>query len=474
MKRKYDLRNKRNFVIILILGLFIIGIFSLFVYKYLHASKIVYNVSVGSILQDTNKNYINIEDDAVLKTRWNGTYFLNYQDNNIGLGKRVVIYNDITGKLNLYGKFYQINDDGKIKEYNGETLIDNTSKASFYKLADREYLLVDKQIVSEDRSINAVNYLLVELDRMGNAKLSNSKLNLKTITPTKLITSEYTFDIANEILKFNKLEVDLKKIIGTTNEYKEEKEEETEANNNADGNGVNTWTIDNNIDVNNLGGGVVGNNGGEGEATTLDEIKNKIKSTSIIRWNQGLTQIDIDYVVYDPFDQYKSIYIEVSDGFKHVELAKNETHVTINGLVPDKEYKLSFVYTVVDSETNEVNPSTFEELYIKTKKPVYSGKVTGYSGYTHQISYKIDLQKGYAINQVNATLIIYHNVVDEEGNISEKRETLPIVINNISSDATYVSGVFNLDDLGINNITKLDMAKVIINSVTSGDIIINY
>ena len=64
MKRKYDLRNKRNFVIILILGLFIIGIFSLFIYKYLHASKTQYDVAIGSVLQDTNKNDVRIEDAA--------------------------------------------------------------------------------------------------------------------------------------------------------------------------------------------------------------------------------------------------------------------------------------------------------------------------------------------------------------------------------------------------------------------------
>ena len=64
----------------------------------------------------------------------------------------------------------------------------------FYKIADREYLLVDRQIVSADNSINADNYLLVELDKMGNAKLTNNKLNLKTITPTVLATSKYTFE----------------------------------------------------------------------------------------------------------------------------------------------------------------------------------------------------------------------------------------------------------------------------------------
>ena len=67
-----------------------------------------------------------------------------------------------------------------------------------------------------------INYLLVELDKIGNAKLSNNKINLKTISPTKLVTSKYTFDIANEILTYGSDIIDLKKIIGSTNTYTKE------------------------------------------------------------------------------------------------------------------------------------------------------------------------------------------------------------------------------------------------------------
>ena len=234
MKRKYDIRNKRNFVIIMLLSIIIIGIFSLFIYKYMHTSKVVYNIPASSVVQDTNKNFIDIDDNATLKTRWNDSYYLTYQDKKIGLGKRVIAYNTITSEMKLYGKFYEITEDGKIVENNDETILANTTDTKFYKLADREYLLIDRQIVSEDRSIDANNYLLVELDRMGNAKLSNNKLNLKTITPTKLVTSKYVFDIANESLKYGNLDIDLKKIIGSTNQYKED--EDNKDNNNTGSN----------------------------------------------------------------------------------------------------------------------------------------------------------------------------------------------------------------------------------------------
>ena len=204
MRRKYDIRNKRNFIIILVIAIIIIGIFSLFIYKYKQAGKIAYDIKTGCILQDDKKNFINIDEDAVLKVRWSGNYYLIYQDKKIGLGKKVMVFDTISNAMKLYGKYHEIKEDGKIEEIKDETTLANTSDTKFYKLDDREYLLIDREITSTDKSIDASHYLLVELDRMGNAKLSNYKLNLKTINPTTLLTSKYSFDIANEILKYNK------------------------------------------------------------------------------------------------------------------------------------------------------------------------------------------------------------------------------------------------------------------------------
>jgi hypothetical protein len=218
-RRKYDGKNKRSFIIILILAVFIVGIFSLFIYKYSKASKIEYSVESGTVLQDTDKNYINVEEDAVLKIRWNGNYYLEYKDDKINLSNKVIAFNSLTGGMKLYGNFYEIASDGKIIENKNETVLANTTDCKFFKLDDREYLLIDRKIFSDDYSIEANNYLLVELDKGGNAKLSNDKVNLKTITPTILKTSKYKFDIANEILNFGKYDIDLKKIIGSTNQY---------------------------------------------------------------------------------------------------------------------------------------------------------------------------------------------------------------------------------------------------------------
>lgn len=75
--------------------------------------------------------------------------------------------------------------------------------------------------------INAICYSKNKnrLNIYGDTLLSNYELNMKTIKPLKLKTGSYEFDIANEKLIFGEEEIDLKKIIGSTNEYKEIKQE---------------------------------------------------------------------------------------------------------------------------------------------------------------------------------------------------------------------------------------------------------
>ena len=67
MRRKYDIKNKKSFVVILILSIAVICIFSLFIYKYKQAAKIEYVIETGSIIQDINRNYINVDEDSILK-----------------------------------------------------------------------------------------------------------------------------------------------------------------------------------------------------------------------------------------------------------------------------------------------------------------------------------------------------------------------------------------------------------------------
>lgn len=457
MRRKYDSRNKRNFVIILILSIAVIAIFSLFIYKYKRASVIEYSIAADSVIQDDSKNYIDITDDAKLKIRWNGNYYLEYQEKIVNLSKRVIVYNKISDELKLYGKFYEIDKTGKINENKDETVLKNTTIPKFYKLDDRKYLLVDKKIVSDDRSIEASNYLLVELDKMGNAKLSNNKLNLKTIAPTTLVTSEYSFDIANEGLKYGTKSVDLKKIIGSTNEFVPEKEVPEEGNGNGTGEGGNGANNHQNVingnGFNNLdqfggGAGDVINNTDNGNVNDIGEIKNKTKMTSIIRAYESLTQIDVDYVVYDPYDEYKSVYAEVvkSDKIDVIHLSKADTHIVFDKLNANTEYKINFIYTTVKEDTGEVIPTTFDTLNLKTKMPKYTISVYKVSNVDNLLTYRVYLQDGYAINRVNVSLLFKNRVTNTEtGAVVLRDERLTSSVS-VNGNPRYVDGTINLKD----------------------------
>ena len=406
MRRKYDIRNKRTFVIILILSIAIIGIFSLFIYKYKHTGSIEYKISTGSILQDNNKNYLELEEDGILKVRWNGNYYLMYQDKKIGLGKKVIVYNKLTKGLNLYGKFYEITESGKIINHSDVDL-KNTANTKFYKLDDREYLLVDKEITSGDKSINASDYLLVELDRMGNAKLSNYKLNLKTIKPTTLFTSKYSFDIANELLKYNDLEIDLKKIIGTTNQYK--KEEDEDKNKDKEDN-QDEQTVITQVTANGAGGdtNVVNNNNLNGKTVTIEELLRSVKMTSIIRATESLSTIDVYYVIYDPYNEYRSVYAVIHKNGEeiNVPLSKTENHVSFEGLNADKDYLIEFFYTTIDSETNKTALTSFGKLDMHTLKPQYRIQVYSISGVSNELWFKLYLQENYPISNAYVTVEI--------------------------------------------------------------------
>ena len=468
MRRKYDARNKRNFVIILVIAIIIIGIFSLFIYKYKQAGKIAYNVKTGSILQDDKKNYVNVDDDAILKVRWNGNYYLVYQNKKISLGKKVIVFDTIANSIKLYGKYHEIREDGKIIEIKDETALANTSDTKFYKMDDREYLLVDREINSTDKSIDASNYLLVELDRMGNAKLSNYKLNLKTINPTTLLTSKYSFDIANEILKYNKLDIDLKKIIGTTNQYKPDPTETDKEGGEGEGDGQGQGQ--NAINANGAGNGQVINDntqGGGGEETDIEEIIAKTKATSIIRVSEGLTQIDIDYVVFDPYNEYKSVYATiVRNGVsENIKMSDTDTHMILTGLSPDTAYNVKFYYTTVDKDTRETITTKFEEVTMRTKKPEYSVAVYKVSGINKTVSYKVYLQEGYSINKINMSCTFnYRDTIGED--VSEiKTKTLTKEINITGNNKTIMDS-FSIDGYDIVNDS---IVRINIDSVSSGD-----
>ena len=115
--------------------------------------------------------------------------------------------------------------DGQVEKYSKDTTIKNTSEDAFYKIADREYLMISNSIKNESGSISTSKYLYIIIDKSGNTLLLNNEIYARTINPIVLSTSSYRFDIANEKLIVGNEEINLKDIIGSTNEYVEKEEE---------------------------------------------------------------------------------------------------------------------------------------------------------------------------------------------------------------------------------------------------------
>ena len=469
--RKYNSKTKKTMIIILVIFAIFIIIFSLFLKKYSEVKKTAYTVSVGSILFDREQNKITTNKEATIKIKWGGDYYLVYDDKNYNLGKHSVVYDANSGDISLYGKFYEVDKSGDVKVIKDENKVKSSVNSRFYKLEDRKYLIIDRTIEAVNSSLVTSNYLMVNLDKSGNATLINDKVSLKTITPTKLRTSAYVFDIANELLNFGKEDIDLKKIIGSTNVYDEDKYDlNAEASDNDDetgggkgngngsgtgeGNGNGTSTGENGTGdgTSGTGGNGTGANGndeaGTGTGTngngttngtnsnynnnydsgisdsTVEEIIKATKNTSVIRVSSNINSISVDYVVYDPDNEYKSVYVEVENSLTGqvnvVYLSKTDTNILINNLTPNVYYNLTFKYSYVDS--GQTKEYTFDNFGIYTEVPTMTLSVEKIVD--GNLFYKINLDNKYnivggAINLLVNGQIVRSTSISARGNTNE-------------------------------------------------------
>lgn len=356
--RKYDSKNKTNIFIVIVICIAIFASIALFMKRVNSASKKEYLVDANSFLYDSDKNMWNLSGTGTIKSKWNGNYYLSYEKEEVKLNPQVVVFNNASRIINLYGVIYKINEDETVDRLTDETIIEDTMKPKFYKLADRKYLLVASNIKSDKGSFDAYDYLIVELDKMGNAVLSNNKVNVKTFKETVLKTSAYSFDIANEILTFGEIKIDLKKIIGSTNLYKPKSSTTT------------TTTTKSSEGGNGSG---EGEGDGKSDGTYVDPRVYQAKNFSVVKNTIGTNYLTIDYSVYDPKNEFKNVFLEierVSDGsIETYYLAKNGTSLTIKGLYPNEKYKLVYKYSYMDKKYNTQYDTFGIDYNIKTLLP---------------------------------------------------------------------------------------------------------
>ena len=467
MRREYNLKNKINFVVIGVLSILIIIIFSLFIIKFVSIKRVEYSLNKGTVLFDADYNKLNIDKSVIMKLKWNGNYYISGEDNDTILGRRVVAYNELTKNLDLYGKYYEILSNGEVNIDKDITNINTQSESKFYKLEDRKYLLVDRSIRSSDGALDTSNYLIVELDKQGNALLLNNEVHYKTLSETIINTSSYSFDVANEILSFGEDKIDLKQIIGSSNQYKssDSSSDGTDGNGGTGGNGG-SGNGSSNGSGNGTGTGGNGTGGNGGTATGDNGVINngedgedvviKKKKTSVLSVVPSIDSISVDYFVYDPNDEYKSVYVIVSDGVNSntVYLSKSNTNIILNGLKMGTKYNLKCMFSYLDSEGKMLSDS-FSEIDVSTVYPSYQVSLVKVSKVSNELSYRISLDSRYTIDKANVSLIIDDVVVDSKSvSVSENAKSV-------------------VDSFVLPNIDKGSVVVIRLNSVSSNGVVIN-
>lgn len=491
--RKYNNRTKKTIIILAILFVVVIVIFSYAIKKSIDIDKTAYKITSGSILFDEEYNMITTTSEGIIRIKWGGDYYLKYNNKDHDLGTHAVVYNSNNGNTTLYGKFYEVTKEGEVEVRKGENLIKSSVNSKFYKLADRKYLIIDRTIESADSSFVTSNYLIINLDKLGNATLLNDKTSYKTIQPTVLRTSAYTFDIANEKLNFGGEDIDLKKIIGSTNEYDEDKYDlnanvkDDEEEGTGTGNGTGTGSGSGGAGgaggsgeggdgtgaggtgeggAGGSGGGGSGGDGGTGTGeggpgiggtnsngttagnnstinnnynsgvsdSTVQEIINATKNTSVIRVTPDINSISIDYVVYDPNNEYKSVFVEIENTINNqvnvVYLSKTDTNIKISDLTPNVYYNLTFKYSYNDDK-GTLKEYTFDEVGLHTEIPKMILTATQITN--NKLYYKVTLDKNYTITGGTVNLYLNDQFTGISGSIPAKGS-----VNIISGNDCYI------------------------------------
>ena len=422
MKNKvFSVNNKKSFVLFALIIVIIIGLFIVSFLKFNTIDNQKYDVKSNSNYYDEDYNFITVEQTGYTTQKINGDYYLYQKKNNTqtkeNMGKNPVIFNKNDYQIYLYGLAYQVLSTGEVKTMVGQTEIPKTSPTKFYKLRDRKYLMVDSSLKTTDNSIKTTGFLIIELDKQGNATFANDEMNIKTLHPLVIKGTTMSFDIANEKLIYGKKEINLKNIIGSTNLYqamnpktasedKGKEKESTEINNTTNTTNNNSYYdeyIRNVIySINNLTGSVSEVNDKADNSIKKGEIYYDFsKYIALKNVESSVTTISVNYSVVDANNEYQSVFLIVDDNMGNTNkyyLNKNETNYLIRDLMFNHIYTLSFGYKLVSAEEEVIE----DVVNIKTKSPSCSIVVSKVSA--KSITYNVKISDNYKFDSGNINL----------------------------------------------------------------------
>ena len=424
--------NKKRFAIFAIIIIIIVILLITCLRLALNHEVEEYRIESNVTLYDSEYEPLQPEEAGTITKKWDGNYYLTLDNTNetYKLNPEVVSYNGNNSQVTLYGDVFKVLLDGQVEKYSKDTTIRNTSEDAFYKIADRQYLMISNSIKNESGSISTSKYLYIIIDKSGNTLLLNNEIYARTINPIVLSTSSYRFDIANEKLIVGNEEINLKDIIGSTNEYVEKEEEKDmdwqnlipEYNGGTSENGSDNSGNGQNADgsvINNQGGDQSGTNAGtsgnagNGGSTIINNSNSSTnqtplsKSVSLRGAIATSSYIDIEYAVQDPQNRYQTVYAFVEAvGYENtIALDKNATTYRLTDLEPNTEYKITLGYKEI-TEANEVVDNIEDVLSVRTTKINASIDITRVGTGSKKVYFNLKLDQNYAFDYAKIALYV--------------------------------------------------------------------
>lgn len=444
MKQNKPKSNGGLFLLLTVIVIVVVAIFVYFIYLFTTYDKTEYEVQAGSVVYDKNLEYIKVEGDAYITQKLDKNYYLyeevNEETRKYNLGKNAVLYKEGDLYIYIYGTAYQVLSSGDVDTLSGETKVVKSNPTKFFKLDDRKYLMVDQTIKTTSSNVlNTKDYVIINMDKKGNPSFSNHEVDFKTISQTVVSGSIFSFDIANEKLTYDKSEIDLKNVIGSSNEYEPPVKEEVDytdekleaIQNNIQENAdaivgyYDQYFRDVITSVNNLTQSVIGANNNALIGVNKNEVYyDFVKWLSLKSVTPKVASIEIEYSVFDPSDEYQVVYIVV-DGpnpakdangndvdTKTYSLNKNDSKYVIRELKPNTPYTVSLRYTKVGTAEevtqDTVIVTTRDDAYsIQVKKITYreGTDASGNPTANYTIDYEMTLNPEYIFE--SATLNLY-------------------------------------------------------------------
>lgn len=422
MRRKL---GKKNTILFVLFSLLIIGIIIIFFFgvkMFMQIGNKEYSVQSGSIIYDKDNKLIKLSNNGKIYKGYSSSYMLKTKKDkeNIkyNLGKDAVVFNSTDYKMYLYGSFYQVLLSGNVVKMNGRLEIIRDNGPFVYKLDDRKYLVVSKNLESEDNSIKTSNYLLIDIDKNGSVTLYNNELQERIIKPIVLNCDNFKFDIANEKLVISSKIVNLKEVNGSTNYFVAKKDddgniieptkEDLEKDETPETDNTNDYYASyfNKItkSFNNLTNSVI-------QGSAKNDSDNTNKNLDLTRWlslsdvSVSVNSITVNYNVFDPNNEYNSVFIDFEssnlNGMKRIQLSKESNSYIINELIPDTEYKITIGYTLQENPKQEVYDDIVK---VKTNKPDYRINVTKVT--QNKVYFNVKIDPSYVIENGNIAMYV--------------------------------------------------------------------